>query len=84
MNVRPDEATLPPCASCPPLFESTDLYDHMQAKKICDACPMIEACADLLADVKLAYGYGYQYGPRGTWAGQLLAPKQPAAKTRAA
>lgn len=59
-----------PCAEQWSLFDSTDIYDHQEAREICANCPIQLHCATLLIDVKREGGIFGQ--PEGTWAGQLL------------
>lgn len=45
---------------------------HQEAAALCAACPALDACARLLHDTMLDFGYGPNRGPRGTWAGRLV------------
>jgi hypothetical protein len=66
--MRP-EATIPPCYGKSALFDSRRPVDHREAKKLCAACPLIQACrANLKATQAAAVQNG---GPEGTWAGKL-------------
>jgi hypothetical protein len=59
----------PPCRGQHALFDSTDVEDHLKARDICAACPLIDACRAEVADMLANAGY---YGhPEGTWAGEL-------------
>lgn len=69
MNARPA------CLGHADLFESEELVKHMEAKAICDACPVMAACQKNLEDTIREYGYGPHVGPRGTWAGKFYAPE---------
>ena len=69
-------STIPPCNGQSVIFDSTDVRDHAIARAICATCPMLAACRKRLEDVKadsLA-----DYGPRGTWAGELFGRPQTA------
>lgn len=61
--------TPPPCAGKHELFDSREKEDHLEAKKLCDTCPVFAACWDNLQAVRNAPA---QFGgsPEGTWAGQ--------------
>lgn len=59
-----------PCAGKWDLFDSSDFYDHLEAREICANCPAQLECATLVIDVKREGGIFGQ--PEGTWAGQLL------------
>jgi len=74
----------PPCHGQHALFDSVVWEHHLQAKALCDACPLIDACRRLLADVQASNSAGRAGGPRGTWAGQLLgaAPGRPRIKVK--
>lgn len=72
-----------PCFQKSALFDSEAPDLHAEAKALCDTCPQIAACkANLKATIE-AFGYDHSTGPRGTWAGKLLAPKQKARASRA-
>jgi hypothetical protein len=62
-----------PCAGQWKLFDSTDLVDHVRARQLCETCPIrATICTDSLKAAKKEAGkYGANYGPLGTWAGQL-------------
>ena len=62
-----------PCAGKWELFDSTDLPDHVQARRLCATCPMIAACEQRLEDAQAQQTY-HGCGPQGTWAGKLLSP----------
>lgn len=49
------------------IFDSTDLFDHVLARSICNECPVRLACARRLAEVR-------NRETEGTWAGQLILP----------
>lgn len=57
------------CASDPALFNSTHRGDHAKAAGLCAACPILAACEERRQTAMLDYGYGPDYGFRGTWAG---------------
>lgn len=59
-----------PCWGKAALFESTEILDHLEAKKLCDtACNFVDVCRDRAALAqRLAHA---TYGPEGTWHGQL-------------
>ena len=62
--------TYPPCAGQWKLFDSVDLFDHQRARAMCQTCPLIDACRsrlNLARDEQHA-----NYGPQGTWAGELV------------
>lgn len=67
----------PPCAGRSALFDSTFPTDHAEAAAICRACPLIDGCRELLAETRRAWGSGENYGPRGTWAGELIGKTDP-------
>lgn len=62
--------TKPPCADNPALFESEQLTDHYEAKKICEGCGIREWCEEQLR-VAMA-DHQHKCGPRGTWAGHYV------------
>lgn len=64
--------TPPPCAGLHELFDSIDLVDHREARNICDTCPLIAACRAELEATRAAAKPGRDYGPQGTWAGELI------------
>lgn len=70
-----------PCAGEWRIFDSMDLYDHIEAKALCDTCPVLRECATLLADVKREGGILGQ--PEGTWAGKLHEPPNLTTRQRA-
>lgn len=61
----------PPCAGKWELFDSVDLAAHLEAKALCEACPVLDWC---VAQLRRAFeNVEYQgYGPQGTWAGQYV------------
>lgn len=62
-------STLPPCVGLHDLFDATDAWNHAKAAALCATCPLIDACAERVAEVTATAGY---YGhPEGTWAGRL-------------
>lgn len=64
-----------PCADKWELFDSTDLVDHVAARRICRECPLLAACQQRLEEARRDQTYpGATYGPQGTWAGELLSP----------
>lgn len=67
-------STLPPCAGLWEVFDSTDEVDHRKAKTLCGECSILTACAARLESArKEAHkGGSGDYGPQGTWAGQLI------------
>ena len=79
-------STLHPCYGRADLFDSEDLHDHEEAKKLCLECPAAAKlhCAEALKAAKQMWGYDYHCGPRGTWAGQLVSPANPRNKKAAA
>lgn len=36
-----------PCTSDPRLFDSTELYDHYEARELCANCPRRTSCASI-------------------------------------
>ena len=72
--------TRPPCAGRHELFDSTTPEDHAAAAALCAGCPIVDKCRDLLAEAKTMHGYNHLFGPRGTWAGELLAPAVPSVR----
>lgn len=53
------------------LFDSVDIADHYRARDICAACPALAECfAACRASIAASKVVGY--GPRGTWAGELM------------
>ena len=63
----------PPCAGKWRLFDSTDPADHIEAREICAACPLIEDCRRRLEQANVsARAVARGGGPRGTWAGELV------------
>jgi hypothetical protein len=76
-DIRLFKSVQPECANNPELFESEDLAEHMEAKKVCDACPLIAACQKNLENTIRIWGYDRNCGPRGTWAGTLYSPPPP-------
>ena len=68
MNTPP-----PPCAGRSVLFDSTDLFDHLTARRTCSGCPMVAACLERalsIADERGERDHSRR-GPDGTWAGLL-------------
>ena len=63
---------IPPCAGKWALFDSTDLIDHIEARAICQECPIRLQCADELKSTRRAAMADKTYGPAGTWAGELV------------
>ncbi len=63
-----------PCIGKWWLFESTDPFDHIEAKQHCNHCPLLDACAQILEEEK-AKPLARYGGPEGTWAGQLVGSK---------
>lgn len=61
----------PLCVGKWELFDSRDPEDHVQASRICAACPVVDWCADLLAETAAA-AHTKESGPQGTWAGELV------------
>lgn len=53
-----------------PLFDSTSVYDHLEAREYCATCPVIEACEQRRRESRDAKGM-----PQGTWAGRLFDSK---------
>lgn len=66
---------LPPCASNPRLFASTDPDAHAEAKLICARCDRIEWCKGELKKAREAAGQDLR--PEGTWAGLLIGRRSP-------
>lgn len=64
-----DGMNLAPCVGQHDLFDSTDADDHELARAICEGCPVIDACASRLEELRTTVQFG---GPEGTWAGQLI------------
>lgn len=54
------------------LFDSTDPGDHMEAAKLCRACPLLETCKGLLKAAREATSQESGHGPEGTWAGEAV------------
>jgi hypothetical protein len=85
--------TRPTCRnSDPALFDSTDLIDHLDARRLCAICPLVNQCLHLalaIASEQPASRPGHR-GPDGTWAGLLwrngaiLTTTAPAVRTAAA
>lgn len=76
-------SAIAPCAGMWDLFDSTDWFDHRRAKQLCDTCPMIAACRESLAEARSTQ-YSAYYGPRGTWAGELLGTDERRSQIRVA
>ena len=66
MNTPP-----PPCAGRSVLFDSTDLFDHLAARRTCASCPMVRACIERALAVAAEHPAGAERGPDGTWGGLL-------------
>lgn len=64
--------TTTPCVGKSELFDSRDLNDHHEAKRLCRSCPVINECAQLLAAAREAATGGPDCGPQGTWAGKFV------------
>ena len=63
---------LPPCTRySPSLFDSTALGDHLTARAVCAACPMVTACLERALGIAGEKHDGNRRGPDGTWAGLL-------------
>jgi hypothetical protein len=62
---------IPPCVGKHELFDSRDPEDHVEAKRLCDTCPILSSCLELLEDVRKAPSH-LGGSPEGTWAGQLI------------
>lgn len=80
---EPIGAPLAACAGKWELFDSTDFFDHRQARRICISCPLIEQCRATLRDTR-ARALDAANGPRGTWAGELVGSAVPNAHRLAA
>lgn len=81
----PDTDNHTPCYSSDPderrelsaLFDSTDLIDHREARRLCEECPFLEGCGRLA--VSIARGPASWAGvPSGTWGGALFRGGKPA------
>lgn len=72
-----------PCFQKSALFDSEAPDLHAEAKALCVTCPAIKACRENLRATIETFGYDQSTGPRGTWAGKLLAPKQTGRPSRA-
>lgn len=75
--MRPTEQPTP-CYGRAPLFDSVDMSAHIEAKALCDTCPVLAACETNLQDTIRAHRFDYSCGPRGTWAGRLMRPNKKA------
>lgn len=64
----------PACEGRWALFDSTHAADHKRAAEFCKVCPIRLACRALLDDARRDQ-LMTNYGPEGTWAGQLLKAK---------
>lgn len=60
------------CLGKSELFESTHLFDHNQAVKLCLGCDFIGECAKRLEHAVANQLGGRGSGPDGTWAGHLV------------
>ena len=69
-------APVPPCAGRWELFDSTDIHDHREARRLCGGCPIVTECRSQLEATIADSHLGMKYGPRGTWAGSLMGPPQ--------
>ena len=68
--------TPPPCYGLSWLFDATDARSHAEARAICAACPVINACRNLLRHTQATQLVaGPNGGPEGTWAGVLIKSK---------
>lgn len=70
---QPTAAT--PCAADPALFDSVDVIDHQNARRLCETCPALDWCMTQLAQAA-ASTLTFGHGPRGTWAGTLVVGRQ--------
>lgn len=71
------------CIGQSALFDSTDPRDHDVARRLCRACDLLTACRTDLAQVQRDHaGAGPSGGPRGTWAGVLVASAAELRKVR--
>jgi hypothetical protein len=77
-------STIPPCGKHV-LFDSTHPACHVEARALCLECPMLALCRDRLDAARKDALSGKDYGPQGTWAGQLVGagPRITAARARA-
>lgn len=75
--------TPPPCVGKSWLFDSTDPGCHVEAAKLCRACPMIQECRVLLAKAREASSQESGHGPQGTWAGEAVGKATTHAQRRA-
>lgn len=60
-----------PCAGKWELFDSTHPVDHLEAREYCLRCPLLEKCRTEL-EAATRDAYSADYGPCGTWAGQVV------------
>ena len=60
-----------PCAGQWKIFDSLDLVDHHEARQLCQTCPIVDWCREQLEAAR-SDAHRYQYGPQGTWAGELV------------
>ena len=58
--MTPDDEFVAPCAGKSALFDSIHAGDHLEARALCDTCPVVEWCASQRG----------RYG-EGTWGGKL-------------
>ena len=63
----------PSCAGESWLFDSTDPFDHREARSLCTTCPIWGQCLDLALTIARtnAHRSSAYRGPDGTWAGLL-------------
>lgn len=64
----------PACEGRWALFDSTHAADHKRAAEFCAVCPIRLDCASNLEEARRD-SLMANYGPEGTWAGQLLKAK---------
>lgn len=68
--MRGHDFTGAPCQQEPELWESSDIWDHVEARQGCTRCPHLGACEQLRREV---YDESHPHGrPRGTWAGRFF------------
>lgn len=58
-----------PCHDHYSLFDSTSTLDHLLARRMCAACPMLRGCLTLAQSI--ADTEGWAGVPNGTWGGVL-------------
>lgn len=73
MRLTPAQRREPPCTRYDPqLFDSTKPRDHLKAREICAACPLVQECVELATSISSRYAdTSMCRGPDGTWAGLL-------------